>query len=170
MLAKDLMIGDIVMFDDEPVEIREFLGLEKCIIANKRGIETEALIDYLEPIWINPSLLSDNHWMRDLHRGSYWCHPQNEFLDKELLLRRMDGYYKFIMATRTNHYEVEAVLAEPRYIHDVQHILRAMNMPDAFELATSPVDKLKLVQQTLVKNSKMYQLLQDVIDELEENK
>lgn len=166
MLAKDLMIGDIVMFDDEPVEIREFLGLEKCIVANKKGIKREAIIDSLEPMKITYEFLRANHWKRDLHIGSYWYHPQNEFLGKELVLCHVDGFYQFKMITK----KVEVVLAEPRYIHEVQHILRAMNVSDAFELATSPVDKLKLAQQTLVKNSKMYQLLQEVIDELEEKK
>lgn len=133
MDSKDLMIGDWVLYEGEPYQIRQ-LGIwgvnrdgedyPAVCVGKPIGIGLIIERNEIEPIPLTPEILEQNGFRKESYIevvGGLDTYYLGEEIGSFRIHRLQEGYYQF-------------GLAKIKYVHELQHALRLCNILKEIEI------------------------------------
>ena len=119
--VKDLMVGDWLMFNDKPCQVK---GLHNDDTATLTGYRSAYYLIDAEPILLTPEILEKNGFEKDELIESY-----NHYCGMDNRVSLNDDFY-YINSRNTWYVHVDSedyctiANCELTYLHELQHILR----------------------------------------------
>lgn len=139
MDSKDLMIGDWVLYNGDPIRVEEIITRQmggNCINGEWETAELYDAIntDDIQPIPLTPEILEKNGFERVEAKSTIFCYP-NSKTNMQVYLDDYptDGWYLNIRKSvkGSRHIVLETQIT---YVHQLQHALRLCGIEKTIEL------------------------------------